>query len=212
MPAKAVLFDLDGTLVDSLPLLKEVYLRVFEDLGLSWGRGDVIQWIGRPIVDIARHFAGGREKEFIDRYHHHYYREYDRRVRLFPGTAEMLRRLKEKGLALGIVTSKGRTSAWHTVRQMNLGEYMDVVVTAHDVERHKPLPDPVLKALEALAVGAAEAVYVGDSPYDVQAGKAAGVKTLGVTWGLSSAAELARWQPDGLIDSWDELEQFLAGF
>lgn len=206
------MFDLDGTLVDSLPLLKEVYYRVFADLGLPWGSGEVYHWIGRPLVDIARHFAAGREEEFIGRYHHHYYREYDRRVRLFPGTAEMLRRLKGKSLALGIVTSKGRTSAWHTVRQMGLEEYMDVVITAHDVERHKPLPDPVLKALEVLAVAAAEAVYVGDSPYDVQAGRAAGVKTLGVTWGLSSAAELAGWQPDGLLGSWDDLEQFLAFF
>lgn len=209
MSVKAVLFDLDGTLVDSLPLLKEVYFRVFAEMGLPWGNGDVMRWIGRTIVDIARHFAGERAEEFINRYHHYYYQEHDRRVRLFPGTAEMLQDLKEKGWRLGIVTSKGKTSAWHTIKHVGLERYMEVVITAHDVERHKPLPDPIIKALEALAVRPAEAVYVGDSPYDLQAGKAAGVRTLGVTWGLSTREELAKWNPDGLLVTWEELKLFL---
>nr|WP_243137538.1 HAD-IA family hydrolase [Desulfofundulus thermobenzoicus] len=203
------MFDLDGTLADSLPLIQHTYQRVFKEMGIPWGNDDVMRWIGRTIMDIARHFAGERAEEFIQRYQHHYHRDHDLYTRLFPGTLEMLQDLQQKGLRLGIVTSKGKTGAWRTINFTGLDRYMDVVITAHDVDKHKPLPDPILKALSSLHHGPQEAVYVGDSHFDIQAGRAAGTMTLGVTWGMAGREELQRLEPDGLLDSWRELEQYL---
>jgi pyrophosphatase PpaX len=86
---------------------------------------------------------------------------------------------------------------------------MDIVVTAHDVTRPKPDPEPLLKALNYLGVEAASSILVGDSSYDILTGKNAGSRTLGVTWGLGSREELARLEPDGLLHRWDDLLNYL---
>lgn len=209
MSIEVVLFDLDGTLADSLPLIEHTYRLVFDEMGIPWGEDAVMGWIGRTIKDIAENFAGRRAQEFIDRYQLHYHRDHDRYTTLFPETLPMLDGLKQKGLRLGIVTSKGRTGAWRTVNFTGLAPYMDTVVTAHDVEKHKPLPDPVLEALRRLESAPGKAVYVGDSHFDIQAGRTAGTRTLGVTWGMAGRAELQKFQPDGLLECWADMEKYL---
>lgn len=207
MKTSVVLFDLDGTLADSLPFIKKTYQLVFALLGLSWADGAVLRWIGRPLKDIAGYFARGREKEFLELYKYHYDREHDRHVTLFPGTLEMLADLRWRGLGLGIVTSKGSEGTRRTVELTGLNRYFDVVVTAQDVQRHKPFPDPVFKALDFFGVPAQEAIYVGDSYFDIRAGKEAGAVTLGVTWGMATREELLAFEPDGVLETWADLTQ-----
>jgi pyrophosphatase PpaX len=201
----AVLFDLDGTLADSLPFITRTYRLVFGALGLPWRDGEVVRWIGRPLKDIAAYFAGGRKEEFIRLYRHHYDLGHDRHVRLFPGTLEMLAELKEMGLRLGIVTSKGAEGTMRTVEVTGIRPYLEAIVTAQDVSRHKPDPDPVHKALALLSVSPPQAVFVGDSRYDIAAGKGAGTVTFGVTWGMAAREELLSCCPDGLLESWQDL-------
>jgi len=201
-----VLFDLDGTLADSLPFIKKTYQRVFDLLGLPWADGEVMRWIGRPIKDIAGYFAAGKEKEFLDLYKYYYDLEHDRNVRLFPGTLEILDFLRQRGLRLGVVTSKGREGARRTVELTGLNHYLGVLVTAQDVDRHKPFPDPILKALALLNASPQTAVYVGDSCFDLQAGRQAGTVTLGVTWGVATREELLACEPDDLLESWADLK------
>jgi pyrophosphatase PpaX len=206
----AALFDLDGTLTDSLPLIRQTYFQVFTELQIPWGNDDVMRWIGRPLKDIAEHFAGpGAADFFVERYQCYYHRDHDRYMALFPGTMEMLKQLKLYGIKAGVVTSKGRPGTVRTVEFTGIGQYLDAVVTAHDVERHKPLPDPVFKALGMMGVGASEAIFIGDSHFDLEAGKAAGVRVLGVSWGLCSAGELMRYSPLGVIESWDDLWRYV---
>ncbi len=206
----AVLFDLDGTLSDSLPLIRNTYFKVFTEMNLPWGNDDVMRWIDRPLKDIAAHFAGeAAAEQFVERYQYHYHRDHDRYMALFPGTLEMLEYLRGRRLKTGVVTSKGRPGTVRTVVFTGLGRYLDVIVTAHDVERHKPLPDPVHKALGILKVEACEAVFIGDSHFDLEAGKAAGVRVLGVTWGICSYAELKRCRPEGILRSWDDLIKYI---
>lgn len=209
MAATAVLFDLDGTLTDSLPFIRHCNIRVFEEMGIPWGNDDVMRWIGRPMVDIARHFARERHQIFIDTYMQYYHREHDKYIALFPGTMEMLEKLKDMKLSLGIVTSKGRSGTIRTLDYTGLDKYMDVVVTAHDVEKHKPNPEPVLKAMDTLACLPAQTVFVGDSYFDIRAGKAAGARTLGVTWGMALAYELQECEPDGLLNTWGEIYDYV---
>ena len=202
----AVLFDLDGTLTDSLPLIRQTYFKVFNEMSIPWGDDDVMKWIGRTLQDIAVYFAGKEAAGlFIERYQIHYHRDHDQLMKLFPGTREMLEVLKKDGVKAGIVTSKGRPGTERTVEFTGIGSYMDVIVTAHDLDRHKPLPDPIFLALKAINVKPKEAVFVGDSRFDLESGKAAGVKVVGVSWGICSAVELMNYSPLGVIDSWEEL-------
>lgn len=209
MNTKAALFDLDGTLVDSLPLIVRTYRRVFKEMGIPWGNSDVVKMIGLPLRIIGRHFAGNRELDFEKLYQHYYHKEHDLYTRLFTGTLEMLEELKQNGLKLGIVTSKGRTGALRAVHFTGLDSYMDIIVTAHDVTRHKPEPEALLYALNTLGINSADSIYIGDSSYDIMTGKNAGTRTLGVTWGLGSRGELEKLNPDGLIEQWPELGLYL---
>lgn len=209
MKTKAVLFDLDGTLVDSLPLIVRTYRKVFDEMNIPWGNDDVVKMIGLPLKDIGRHFAGERGQFFEERYQHHYHQDHDRFLKLFPGTLELLEQLRRRGVRLGIVTSKGKPGASRAVAFTGLGCFMDVIVTAHDVLKHKPDPEPLLYALKFLGAEAGRSIFVGDSKFDIQTGQNAGTCTLGVTWGLENREDLERIRPDGLIDRWEELVEYL---
>jgi pyrophosphatase PpaX len=205
-----VLFDLDGTLADSLPLIRHTYYTVFTEMDIPWGKGEVMNWIGRPLKDIAVHFAGGeRARHFIERYQHFYHRDHDRYTSLYPGTLEMLKELRRRGIKTGVVTSKGLPGTIRTVEFTGLVPYLGAIVTANDVEKHKPLPDPVLKAMDMLGAIPERTIFVGDSPFDLEAGKAAGVRVLGVPWGICSVRDLAGYGPVMVLDSWDNLLEYL---
>jgi pyrophosphatase PpaX len=120
------------------------------------------------------------------------------------GMEGVLETLQEQGRRLGIVTAKRHRTVQLAFEHLPLGRYFDTIVAGDDTTRHKPHPDPVLLGLERLAATADEAVYVGDSPYDMQAGKAAGVATIGVTWGkIHDRSALV--DADVVVDTAEEL-------
>lgn len=120
---------------------------------------------------------------------------HDARVRPFPGTVDMVRRIGRAGLRLGLVTSKNRQGALRGLALVGLDDVMEVIVGADDVERPKPHPEPVERALSVLKMPAEGAVFIGDSIHDIHSGQGAGVATIGVTWGPFSSRELERANP-----------------
>lgn len=206
----AILFDLDGTLVDSLSLIRNCFYKVFQELNISWGNDNVMGWIGRPLKDIADYFAGEREDQFIKRYQYHFRRDHDNYTSLYPGTMNMMAELKRSEIKIGIVTSKGYPGTMKTLEFTGVIQFVDVIVTAYDVEKHKPFPDPVYKAMNMLSVGCDETLFIGDSHFDMEAGKAAGVKVLGVSWGICTADDLQRHEPEVILSKWDDLKLFLS--
>ncbi|MDD3653649.1 MAG: HAD-IA family hydrolase [Desulfotomaculaceae bacterium] len=211
MHITTVLFDLDGTLVDTLPLIVQTLRKVFSDMKIPWGDDDVnvMKLIGYPLADIGEHFAGEKKAHFIELYLHYYEIEHDRMTRLYPGTLEILKYLKSRDLKLGIVTSKGRPVTLRTVAYTGLERFMDVIVTAHDVLKHKPDPEPLMKALDMLKASVEQTIFVGDSRFDILTGQKAGTLNLGVTWGLASRKELELLKADGLLDEWIEIKKYL---
>ncbi|HBQ28168.1 haloacid dehalogenase [Peptococcaceae bacterium SCADC1_2_3] len=209
MQTKVVLFDLDGTLMDSLTLIKQTYERVFSELNIPWGNADVIRWIGLPLRDIARHFAKDKEEEFLYRYQEYYFKEHDNLISLFPGTAEMLKHIHKHGIRTGIVTSKGKMGTELALKKTKIEKYLEVVITAQDVTRPKPQPDPIREALRRLEGLPSETIYIGDSYFDIIAGQRAGTKTLGVTWGITGEEEMRKMALDGILRNWEELDYFL---
>ncbi|MFZ5899674.1 MAG: HAD family hydrolase [Bacillota bacterium] len=209
MPFDTVLFDLDGTLVDTLPLIRDTYRKVFQAMGIPWCGGEVMSFVGVPLRDIARHFAGERYEEFFRLYQYYYSLEHDVRTRPYPGTVNILSRLAKSGCKMGVVTSKTRKVAEKALSCCTLDPFVDVLVAVDDVCKPKPEPEPVFKALDLLRSSVDRAVFVGDSNFDFQAGRRAGVMTLAVAWGITSGPALDKVDVDGVLHHWNDLKKYL---
>ena len=154
-----------------------------------------------------RAFDPERVDELVRVYREHNVPLHDE-LEAFPGVHDLLERLRDEGRRLGIVTVKGRKTVQLSFDRLGIGEFFDAVVTTDDTEHHKPHPEPVLLALQVLGAHPAAAAFVGDSPFDVQAGKAAGVFTVGVSWGkihpverlLELGADTVVHTPEELLD------------
>jgi pyrophosphatase PpaX len=211
MRFQTVLFDLDGTLIDSGGLIlasfrhatQRVLGRTIPDDVLMANVG------GHGIETQMRVFDEERADELVSVYREHNMRIY-RRVRAFDGIVAVLERLHGDGRRLGVVTVKSRSTVELTFELLPLARYFATVVTADDTPRHKPDPEPLLVALEQLGADAAGAAYVGDSPFDIQAAKAAGVTAVAVGWGrIHPRARLEAEEPDFLVDRPAELADVL---
>jgi pyrophosphatase PpaX len=129
-------------------------------------------------------------------------------LQAFPGVEDLLAELRRQGRKLGIVTSKRRRTVDLAFAVLQIEQFFDAVVTSGDTERHKPHPDPVLLALEQLDSDHTDAAFVGDAPFDVRAGKAAGVFTVAVSWGglhseerlVEAGADVVVHSPEDLLD------------
>jgi pyrophosphatase PpaX len=207
-----ILFDLDGTLIDSLELLVSSMLHAFE--GRPGAAPSVEEWvagIGRTLAWQFSQFAPEAEvPALIQRYRAFQSLHLDRLTRVYDGVPELLARLDALGHPLGVVTSKADHLAIRSLEVVGLASYIDVVIGADSTTRHKPEPEPILRALERLGALPAESVYVGDSPYDILAGNAAGVTTIGVTWGASAHAPLLAAAPTYMAATVAELTDTLS--
>jgi len=203
-----VLFDLDGTLIDSGPIIlasmRHASLTV---LGREPDEEVVRAAIGGPgLVAQMRDLDPDRVEELVDAYRAHNEPLHET-LEAFPDLLELLPVLRAEGRTLGIVTAKRlRTVRLALDRFPLLDDVMDVVIGAEDTERHKPDPDPVLEALRRLGADPADAAYVGDSPFDIRAGNAAGVLTGAVGWGgIHPDERLLHAGPDALAHTAEEL-------
>ncbi len=211
MKLKAVLFDLDGTLLNSIPLIRRCFERVFAEFDIPWSDGAVMKTVGLPLRQVAESYAPGQADLFLKVYTEFYRDHQQEMLKLFPGAKEVVQALDRAGYRLALVTSKRREPAVSNLALTGLDQYLQHVVTVEDTSRPKPYPDCLLKGLRLLAVEADQAVYVGDSWYDVQTGKNAGVATVGVTWGIASREELGPYLPDVIADDWSQLLAALSG-
>jgi pyrophosphatase PpaX len=204
----AVLFDLDGTLLDSMELIRRSYahaLRVHR--GLEPERESWLEGIGRPLRwQFARVSADPAEVEaMIATYRAYNLAHHDASVAAFPGALEAVRALSARGLGLAVVTSKLRHGALRGLARGGFEGLFPVLVAADDVEEHKPHPAPVQAALAALGVDARAAVMVGDSPHDLASGRGAGARTAAVSWGPFPPAALRACRPDYWLDEPEEI-------
>lgn len=204
MPIRAVLFDFDGTLADTTGLIMDCYRHTMRaHLGEVPPDEEWLRGFGTPLeVQIAR-FARSAEEagRMLETYREHQLLHYAALLRPFAGAVETVAELERRGFGLAIVTSRHRESTLRGMDLCGLVRHFPVIVTPEDVSSPKPHPEPVLVALERLGVDAAEAVFVGDSPHDVAAGRAAGTRTAGALWGPFPRAALEAEGPDWLLEA-----------
>lgn len=208
------LFDLDGTLIDSIELIGLSFEFVAESFDSGWAPGYWRSYLGQTLDDTFRTLLDGdheREetptvKDLIDRYREHNLEHHDARVRSYPGVSEAIDALAGRAdVRLGVVTSKRSDVAIRGLECCGLDGIFELVLGSDLCVRHKPHPGPIHDALEQMGVTSEAAFYVGDSPYDIQAGNAAGVTTVAVKWGPFDHADLAAQNPDHWAEAPDEL-------
>jgi len=207
-----VLFDLDGTVIDSTELIRESHRHAVRTvLGDELPDERLVANVGRPLIEQMRAFDPDRAEELLAVYREWNHANTGRLLRSYDGMEELLAELRHDGRRLGIVTSKSGPTVDLAWEVLPLSHHFDVVVSAETTGRHKPHPDPVHHALQHLDGHPERAVLVGDSPFDLRAGRAAGLTTVAVTWGFFDRAELEAEQPDHIVDTPAELRAVLAG-
>ncbi len=206
---EAVIFDWDGTLMDSRESILATYRATTTELlgePFPTEPDDVHRIIQLRAKESFDQIAAG-DPELAEKIAATFHREYQvmqARTQPFPGTAETLAALRDADIKLGVATSKARARTELEGARTGLLGFFDAIVTGDDVERAKPDPESVAKAISELGVSPAAAIYVGDGPNDVLAGRGAGATTVGVSFGFHPA-ELAAAGPDHIIDHPSEL-------
>lgn len=202
----AALFDFDGTLVDTTDLIYQSMRHATgEVLGREISRDVLMANVGQPLPRQMELLSAEHAEALLDSYRLHNEENHDALIKEFPGVEESLARLKAAGVRVGVVTSKRRFSVDMALKNFpGLGDVVDQWVTMEDTTEHKPRPEPLLKGLELLGnVPREQAAYVGDSPFDVAAAKAAGVESVAVSWGAFSEDALRAAEPDHLAPDLD---------
>ena len=193
----AILFDLDGTLVDTIQLLLESMRHAFEGRDRAPTTAEWTAGIGTPLATQFRSFADDEAdvQRLTERYRAYQRLHHDRLTKAFDGALLTIRELHRLGYPLGIVTSKANDIANRTLQHVDLAAYFGVVVGVESTLRHKPDPEPVQFALAHLHSASEGALFVGDSPHDIAAGNAAGVITVAALWGAFAPEVLRAARP-----------------
>ena len=207
-PPVAILFDLDGTLIDSIGLIVGAMEYAFADRAR---RPPVDEWkaaIGTPLDGMLRTWAADEADVLLlrDRYREYQHARHDAMTTAYPGVVETVRALSAAGHPLAVVTSKMEAGARRSLKFIGVEECFRAVIGIDATVKHKPEPEPVWLALERLGgVTRERSIFVGDSTHDMNAGRAAGVITAAATWGPFSREQLATAAPTHWLDRMDEL-------
>ena len=202
-----VLFDLDGTVIDSgAIILASMRYAAKEVLGEEPSDELLMAAVGGPGLEAQMHaLAPDRVDELVRVYRAHNEPLHEE-LAWCPGIDDLLVRLKDEGRRLGIVTAKRRATVELAFNVLPLEHLFDTVVGGDETARHKPDPEPLLLAAERLNVEPKDCAYVGDSPFDIRAAKAAGMDAIAVTWGgIHDRAKLEAEEPDAIVDNAEEL-------
>lgn len=210
-----VLYDLDGTIQDSVPLIVESFRKAYEIVLGECTRtdADLMSYIGRPLRDSFE----SHDEETADRLVEVYLEYNGKRMRegaiqLFPGIRESLELIKGKGITQGIVTAKRRDSAMVTIDLLDIGIYFEVMVFSEDTKRSKPFGDPLIEAAGRLGVtDMSRVLYVGDARSDLLCARDCGASFALVDWTLMPKDELKSLGPDYVLTSLDEIPCIIGG-
>jgi pyrophosphatase PpaX len=205
-----VLFDLDGTLIDTNELIISSFLHTLEHYYPNqYKREDVLPFLGPTLRETFEPMDATKVDEMIATYRNYNLAHHDTFVTEFPTVLDTVKILKEKGYKVGIVTTKISDVVIKGLKLTKLDSYFDVIVALDHVEKAKPDPEPIFKALEQLGSKPEEAIMVGDNYHDILAGKNAGTKTAGVAWPIKGRDHLDQFEPDYILEEMAELLKIL---
>ncbi|MFW9905137.1 MAG: HAD family hydrolase [Candidatus Thorarchaeota archaeon] len=208
MKLDCLVFDVDGTLVDNANLIIQLFQEIaLKYLGRKMSKQEVISLWGPPGDEIFKNVFPAdiltpAWTEFLSRYNSIHPTE-----GFF--TADQLNDMKKFVQYLAIFTGKSRKTMKMTLKKLGLIDVFDVILTGNDVERSKPYPDALFRIINVLSLNKTETLFIGDSPLDIMAGKAAGIKTAAALWGTIEESKLIESQPDYIFRTPEELLNFV---
>src|SRR6476620_6556185 len=207
----AVLFDLDGTLVDSIALLLASMRHTFQGRPRAPSDAEWIEGLGTPLPkQLTPYVESDEDRErLVNRYRIFQNENHDHLMARYEGVIDTLALLFQRGHPMAVVTSKGNSMMDRGLKFIGADEYIEVAIGYDSVHIHKPDPFPVRAALENLSYGAGEAVFLGDSPHDIKSGNAAGVVTIAALWGPFTRDQLEPYNPAYFLDDIKDLPPLL---
>jgi pyrophosphatase PpaX len=204
-----LLFDLDGTLINTNELILASFMHTLElHCPGKYTEQDVLEIMGEPLYDQMRRFDPDQAEEMVKTYHAFNERKHDELVLEFPHVRETLSELDRAGVLMGVVSNKRRLVVEMGLKLFDLGRFMKTVVCIGDTEKAKPEPDMIFLAMEHLGGTPGQVIMVGDSRYDILAAKRAGVASAAVAWSLH-AEELKKYDPDYYLEDMRDLLQIV---
>lgn len=198
---QTVLFDLDGTIVDTNELIIQSFLHTFEGITAEpVTREHIVPNMGRPLIEQMVFFSGREQvDDLVQKYRAFNIAHHDELVREFPYVRETVAKLHAAGVKLGVVTSKIRQTTEMGLKLMGLYDYFGTIVTVDDVRKAKPDPEGIHKAVRELGGDLSSALMVGDSHYDIEAAHNAGIPSVAVAWSLKGTEYLKQYNPTHII-------------
>lgn len=205
MKIQTVLFDLDGTILDSNELINASFAYTFKQYGYSFTKEEITHFNGPPLRESFAKVDPDQVEEMIQTYRAFNIDKHETYIKLFPNVIETLEQLKEQHIDIGIVTSKMRSSVEVGMEMTGLNRYFETIVTIDDVSESKPHPESVIKAMKQLNGEAHSTIMVGDNYHDIIAGQRAGVRTAGVAWSSKGEDYLASYKPTYMLQNMKHL-------
>jgi pyrophosphatase PpaX len=218
---RAILFDLDGTLIDTTDLIVQCFHFSWNTVcSFNHSREALIKTFGMPLRDAMYQLLTSGEpksdtigvfsdqhiiENLLSAYRSFNLSNHDSLAQPFQGACEVLKELRRRGYLIAVVTSKSREVGLRGLRLCSLDDLLDAAIFLEDTSFHKPRPEPIMAALEILGTPSTSATYVGDSRHDIIAGHAAGVKTVAALWGPSPRSELEGERPNFIAESITDL-------
>lgn len=210
---KGILFDLDGTLVDSAPAAIEATQQAFKEFEMPPpDRDAILALMGIPIEESfpilgGPNYATSQHLQVLEKFREIYLPICIQKTILFSGIGRMLKILHEQGSILAVVTSKKSTATYAILEALKIRQLFSVIVCSDHVTHYKPHPAPALTAIGLAKLTPRDCIMVGDSTFDIQMGKDAGCSTCAVSWGSHSVEALKQSHPTYLINAPSELPQ-----
>lgn len=219
-PLRAVLIDLDGTLVDTIPDLSAAANGMLTELGAApLPMADIATFVGKGTENLVLRCLTDHRVDLpadaqsltraLEVFNVHYHRVNGRESRLYPGVLEGLNDFREQGLALAVVTNKPTEFTLPLLEHSGLSEWFSVVVCGDTCPRKKPDPMPLLHACELLSCDPSQALAIGDSINDALAARAAGITVLGVPYGYNEGADIHSLDIDGIVFGINDAAQWV---
>lgn len=206
MAVKALLFDFDGTLLNTNDLIIQTFMHVLnERFPGQYSPKDCLKFIGPSLKQTFNDIAPGEEEALIAKYRAWNIEHHDELVSQYPDVVSTLEQLKAQGIRLAIVSTKRNDTIDRGLSILGATHLFDVRIGTDDVKNVKPDPEPVLLALERLGIAKEDAIMIGDNSHDIEAGHRAGVRAAGVAWAIKGEAYLQQYQPEYMLQHMTDL-------
>lgn len=205
MSIRTILFDLDGTLLNTNELIRASFEYTFKKFDMRFTPEEIKELNGPPLNETFHKIDPDQSEQMAAVYREYNIREHDRYVEPFPHVYETLKQLQDKGITLGIVSTKMKKTVMMGLELTNLTAFFPVIITYDDVTHKKPDPEPVEKAMKLLNADPETTLMVGDNYHDIVSGRRAGVQTAAVSWSEKTEAFLKSYHPTYYLDTMRDL-------